>query len=69
MKIAAITFDLFEEFLFAKMLEAYVPEMFEGEERRADIMKEMPMFTKGLDEDLVQRMETDSTSEEELPFN
>lgn len=26
------TFDLFEEFLFAKMLESYVPEMFEGEE-------------------------------------
>ena len=63
------TFDLFEEFLFAKMLEAYVPEMFEGEERWADIMKEMPMFTKGSDEDMVQRMETDSTSEEELPFN
>ena len=26
------TFDLFEEFLFAKMLGAYVPEMFKGEE-------------------------------------
>lgn len=26
------TFDLLEEFLFTKMLEAYVPEMFEGEE-------------------------------------
>lgn len=39
------------------------------QERRADIMKEMPMFTNGIDEDLVRRMETDSTSEEELPFN
>lgn len=39
------------------------------QERRADIMKEMPMFMKGPDEDLVQRMETDSTSEEKLPFN
>ena len=26
------TFDLFEEFLFAKMLESYEPEIFEGEE-------------------------------------